>query len=150
MIESGLKYRCTPEELRDVFLSWARDDKAFFAAGACHILAHMFLSLHGGQGFELIYIKPTNGLPGNHIYVSNGTHAFDFNGWSIEEELIRVHKEAYTHENPEWDYDRIIIKEGLVKYLKHSDHLRPPEYYPELPWNRARNYIKQFPDSPEI
>lgn len=40
MPEPTLKYMRTPEESRDVFLSWQREDMVFFAAGACHILAH--------------------------------------------------------------------------------------------------------------
>lgn len=148
MIESGLKYTRTTEEKRDVVLSWNRDDKAFFATGACHILAHLFLSLHAGEGYELIYIKPTNNMPGNHMYASNGTWAFDFNGWNKEIELLDVHVAAFTKAYPEWDYERIVIEEGLVEYLKHSNHLRPPEYFLELPWKRAYDYIQQFATEP--
>ena len=48
----------------------------FFAAGACHILAHMFLLLNPNEDFDLIYTKPVNKQPGNHMYASNGTWAF--------------------------------------------------------------------------
>jgi|GEM_PF-5547268 len=33
----------TPEERRNTFKSWERDDRAFFASGACHILADLFV-----------------------------------------------------------------------------------------------------------
>lgn len=148
MIEAGLKYMRTVEEKRDMFLSWQRDDKAFFAAGACHILAHLFLSLHSGKGYQLIYIKPKSNQPGNHMYVSDGTWAFDFNGWNKESELIATHVSAFQAAYPGWDYERILIEEGLVEYLKHSDHLRPPEYFPELPWKRAYEFIRLFPATP--
>ena len=69
----------TPEESRDVFLSCQREDMVFFADGACHILVHMFLSLKQNEDFDLIYTKPVNKQPGNHMYVSGGTWAFDFN-----------------------------------------------------------------------
>lgn len=91
--EPGIIFQRTPDENRDMFLAWQRPDKAFFAAGACHILAHMFLSLHHGEGYEFIYIKPKGDYPGNH-------------------------------------------------------HVRPPEYFPELPWRRAYDYIRQFPAEP--
>jgi hypothetical protein len=148
MYEPGLAYMRTPEEKRDVFASWRRDDKAFFASGACHILAHMFLSLHAGEGYELAYIKPTGQHPGNHMYASDGTWAFDFNGWTKEEELLAGHAAAFQRAYPGWAYERIIIREGLPEYLKHSNHLRGPEYFPELPWERANKYLQKFPESP--
>ena len=49
MPEPALKYMRAPEESRDVFLSWQREDMVFFAAGACHILAHMFLLLNPNE-----------------------------------------------------------------------------------------------------
>lgn len=146
--DPGIHYERTPEEFKDVFLAWQREDKAFFAAGACHILAHMFLSLHHGEGYELIYIKPKAKRPGNHLYASNGTWAFDFNGWTLEAELLEATKKAYSTRHKNWDYDRIVITEGLPEYLKHSNHLRGPEYFPQLPWERAYQYIKQFPSTP--
>ena len=84
MPEPALKYMRTPEESCDVFLSWQREDMVFFAAGACHILAHMFLLHNPNEDFDLIYTKPVNKQPGNHMYVSGGTWAFDFNRWSLE------------------------------------------------------------------
>ena len=40
MPEPALKYMRTPEGSSDVFLSWRQEYMVFFAAGACHILAH--------------------------------------------------------------------------------------------------------------
>ncbi len=149
MYEPGILYTRSDAENRDPFLAWQRNDKAFFAAGACHILAHMFLSLHVGEGFKLIYIKPKNGAMGNHLYASNDTWAFDFNGWTREAELLEVYAAAYRQAESNWDYDRIVISEGLPAYIAKGEHnLRPPEYFPHLPWERAYNYIKQFPDNP--
>lgn len=143
----GSKYDRTPEEYRDPFLAWKRDDKAFFAAGACHILAHMFLQLHNGEGYELIHIKPKQHNRGHHMYASNGTWAFDFNGWTHETELLAVYTAAYRGKYDDWDYDRIVVTEGLPSYALKADHC-PPEYFPYLPWERAYSYIKQFPSKP--
>lgn len=149
MYVSGLKYMRSPEESRDVFLAWKRPDKAFFASGACHILAHMFLSLHYGEQYQLIYIKPKQkNYPGNHMYASDGKWAFDFNGWTLEEELLEVTKKEFGDKYKGWDYTRIVIKEGLPEYLKHSNHLRGPEYFPQLPWERAYKYVKRFSYTP--
>lgn len=42
----------TDEEKIDQFKSWARDDQAFFASGACHILAELFVQLRGAFSGE--------------------------------------------------------------------------------------------------
>ena len=57
----------TPEGSSDVFLSWRREDMVLFAAGVCHILAHMLLSLHPNEGFDTIYTKSVNKQPGCHM-----------------------------------------------------------------------------------
>ena len=82
----------------------------FFAAGACHILAHMFLSLHPNEGFDLIDTKPVNKQPGNHMYVSGGTWAFDFNRWSLEKDLLKVNETFAKDRYPNWNYERIVIE----------------------------------------
>ncbi|HEX3588635.1 MAG TPA: hypothetical protein VHV74_03310 [Pseudonocardiaceae bacterium] len=40
----------TPLERADQLASWQRPDQAFFAAGACHILAFAFLEAFPGLG----------------------------------------------------------------------------------------------------
>ena len=110
MPEFALKYMRTTEDSCDVFLSWRREDMVFFAAGACHILAHMFLSLHPNEGFDLIYTKPVNKQPGNHMYVSGGTWAFDFNRWSLEKDLLKVNETFAKDRYPNWNYERIVIE----------------------------------------
>ena len=92
MPEFALKYMRTTEYSCDIFLSLRREDMVFFAAGVCHILAHMLLSLHPNEGFDTIYTKPVNKQPGNHMYVSGGTWAFDFNRWSLEKDLLKVNE----------------------------------------------------------
>ncbi|HVQ44563.1 MAG TPA: hypothetical protein VMT30_06370 [Candidatus Saccharimonadia bacterium] len=147
MYQPGIVYERTPEEYRDPFLAWKREDRAFFAAGACHILAHMFLELHTGEGYKLIHIKPRGEQPGHHMYASNGVWVFDFNGWTREEELLEVYGAAYRQKHPGWEYERIVVEEGLPSYALKNNH-RPPEYFPYLPWERAYTYIKRFPAEP--
>lgn len=110
MPEPALKYMRTPEESRDVLLSWLREDMVLFAAGACHILAHMFLLLNPNEDFDLIYTKPVNKQPGNHMYVSGGTWAFDFNRWSLEKDLLKVNETFAKDRYPNWNYERIVIE----------------------------------------
>jgi hypothetical protein len=140
----------TPEERRDPFLSWQRDDQAFFAAGACHILAELFTQLHQHEGFKMIYIKPGKGHAGNHMYASDGTWAFDHNGWTKENVLLTETETAYKMKYPGWNYARVVIEPGidsLEKFCKANNH-RLPWQFAHLPWERACNYIKRFPDAP--
>ncbi len=148
MYEPALRHTRTHAERADVLLAWERDDRAFFAAGACHILAHQFVSLHLGEGYEIVHIQPRGTMTGSHMYATNGEWAFDFNGWTRETELLDVHAEAYRTVDPDWDYDRIVLTEGLPEFLKHTNDFRPPEYFPELPWRRAHAYIHQFDRHP--
>jgi hypothetical protein len=147
--KSTLEFRRTPEEKKDQFLSWAREDQAFFAAGACHILAFTFHSLHADEGYEIIHIQPKENFSGHHVYVSNGTWAFDHNGWTKEEDLLTITKEAYRRNAPEWDFDRLIVTDDLESFCKRTNH-RPPAYFAYLPWERAYKYIKKFDGQPPI
>lgn len=150
MYKPSLLFDRTPEQRRDKFASWARDDQAFFAAGACHILADLFVELHAHEGFTLIYLKPAEGFPGNHVYASDGVWAFDHNGWTKEDELLRVTEAAYAAKYPGWSYSRQVIKptiDSLENFCKANFH-RLPWQFAYLPWERAYKYIKQFPEQP--
>jgi hypothetical protein len=147
MYKPSLLFDRTPEERRDPFLFWKRKDQPFFAAGACHILAEMFCRLHYGEGYELIYIKPKDGKPGTHVYASNGTWAFDHNGWTKENELLKITSAAYEQRYPGWGYERIVIKDDLETFCR-KNNCRQPWQFAHLPWERAYNYIKQFASAP--
>lgn len=147
MYTVGINYERSVEEYNDPFLAWKRSDKAFFASGACHILAYMFLSVHDKEGYKLIHIKPRSPFRGNHMYASNGTWAFDFNGWALEKELLTEYEKAYQAKYPGWSYDRIEVDEPFHTYIQKSNHM-PPEYFPYLPWERAYKYIKSLPPNP--
>jgi hypothetical protein len=149
MYTVGIKYERTPEEYQDPFLAWKREDISFFAAGACHILAYMFLSLHNNDECELIHIKPVGHYRGNHMYVVIGEWAFDFNGWTLEKELLNEYEKAYKELYDEWKFKRVIVEEKFTDYILKNNH-RPPEYFPYLPWERAYNYIKKFTDKPPV
>jgi hypothetical protein len=150
MYKSSLLFERTPEQKSDMFKSWERDDQAFFATGACHILAGLFVQLHNSEDFRLIYIKPKEGFSGNHVYASNGSWAFDHNGWTKEEELLEATERTYKEKYPGWSYTRIAIEpspNALEIFCKHNNH-RLPWQFAYLPWERAYNYIKRFPSSP--
>jgi hypothetical protein len=145
MYRPGIIYTRTPDENQDIFKAWARPDEAFFAAGACHILGHLFFWMHRHEGFKLTHIRPTKGDVGHHMFASNGEWAFDFNGWTREKDLLQSYTAAYKKEYPGWSYEKIIYEHGL--FDKPEDHM-PPEFFPHLPWERAYKYIQRFPTQP--
>lgn len=151
MYKPGITYTRSDAEKRDIFLAWNRPDEAFFAAGACHILAHLFASMHRHEGFEIIHISPKGkDASGHHMYAGNGEWAFDFNGWTREEELLREYAKAYQAKYPGWEYEKIVVPmdwQGFGEYLLKTHH-RPPEYFPYLPWERAYEFIGRFPAKP--
>jgi hypothetical protein len=150
MYKPSLLFDRTSEERKDPFLSWKRKDQAFFAAGACHILADLFIQLHPNENFKMIYIKPHEGFTGNHVYASNGKWAFDHNGWTEEKVLLAATQKACGEKYPGWRYERHVIEsatDSLEKFCK-ANHHRLPWQYAHLPWERAYNYIKRFPDLP--
>lgn len=137
----------TPEEKVDQFKSWARDDQAFFTSGACHILADLFVQLHGDEDFYKIHIKPAKGFSGNHVYATNGEWAFDHNGWTKEKVLLETTAKAFRNRYPAWDYERRIIEEDFETFCKENNH-RLPWQFAYLPWERAYNYIHKFSRKP--
>jgi hypothetical protein len=148
MYKPCLYYKRTPEEKVDKFVSWKRDDTSFFAAGACHILAHMFMELHYHEKkLTMIGLKANKDRYIHHVYVTDGTWAFDYALWTLEEELLRETKKANLSINKDWNYEKIEIKEDLDTFCKLQNH-RPPAYFPYLPWERAYNYIKEFSPTP--
>lgn len=140
----------TPEEKRDIFVSWSRSDQAFFASGACHILANLFVQLHQHEGYKMIHIKPAQGFTGNHVYASNGEWAFDHNGWTKEKELLSTTSKAFREKYPNWTYERTVIENSLTSledFCKANNH-RLPWQYAYLPWERAYKYIARFSKAP--
>lgn len=140
MYRPSSQFRRTPEERRDQLLSWNREDQAFFAAGACHILAFAFLETYPQAGFRPIGLWP-RGLdyPG-HVYVGDGTWAFDHDGWTMEGELISVSCAA----EPEADFRALPIEVGLDTFCARHNH-RPRHLFAFDPWSRAQRYIEEFP-----
>ncbi len=144
MYKSSIHFERTPEEQRNQMLAWKRSDEAFFGAGACHILAYTFKWLHEESDYDIIFIKPKEPFThGNHVYVTDGEWAFDFNGWTKEKELLAEAEKAYGGKYPGWQYERMILDCDLETFCKENYH-RPPAYYAYLPWERTYAFIDKF------
>ncbi|MBF6278561.1 MULTISPECIES: hypothetical protein [Nocardia] len=127
-------------ERADQQLSWNRDDQAFFAAGACHILAYAFLEIHT-RGWNPIGLWPSSADNPSHVYASDGTWAFDHCGWTPEPELLLASRAAEPHA----DYQRRPILMGLDEFCARHYHRTRTEFACD-PWPRAHDYISRFAD----
>jgi hypothetical protein len=145
--QAAITFARTPAEYRDPFLSWERDDKSFFAAGACHILAYLFCQLHSDTSYQRILISPHKGYFGHHMYVTDGTWALDYAGWTMEAELLEETERAMDTMQPQWSCDRLVIAEDIETFCSAHNH-RPPSHFPDLPWRRAYAYLATLPDRP--
>jgi len=146
MYETSHKYKRTDVQRKNQRLSWQRSDKAFFASGACHILAYTFFDLHRNEGYKIIGLDTGQGYA-SHVYISDGNWAFDFNGWTKEEELLSVTESISKEINPNWSYKRMLIEDDLETFCEKNYHRRPA-YFLHLPWERTYNFISQFSDTP--
>lgn len=141
-------YRVSGEVKRDPVRRWALPDRVFFACGACHILAHVFIS-QARQDFRPIWIKPLPGYTGNHIVAVCGTQAFDYHGHSHWPELLRHMKAKANRWWPGWDCELIELPiDVLISESKSREYdglwLREPRQFLHDARPRAELFIQRF------
>ncbi|MQY05019.1 hypothetical protein [Actinomadura macrotermitis] len=134
------RFRRTGAERQDQLLSWNRDDVAFFAAGACHILAYAFIATYPDAGFGPVGLWPRGARDACHVYVTDGVWAFDHDGWTLQSELLRGARAA----EPLSDLRPRPIRMGLDAFCARHHH-RPRQCFAFDPWERALRYIARFP-----
>lgn len=123
----------TPLERTDQLASWQRPDQAFFAAGACHILAFAFLEAFPGLGFTPVALWADDALYPHHVYVTDGEWAFDFAGWTRQAELLAVVGPAYR--------PRPIDVDLATFCARHNHRMR--DRFAFDPWQRAQRYVAE-------
>lgn len=133
-------FRRTAAERTDQNAAWNRPDRAFFAAGACHVLAFAFLSLYPDAGFVPMGLWRSGAPNPSHVYVTDGTWGFDHDGWTPEAELVAVTRA----DDPDADYLPRRITLDVDTFCRQHNH-RPPEWFAYDPWPRAERYIARFP-----
>ncbi|MFB8003227.1 hypothetical protein [Nocardia sp. NPDC056000] len=131
--------RRTPLERFDQDLAWHRYDQWFFAAGACHILAYVFVEQHH-EGFTVVGLWPGTAADPSHVFATDGTWAFDHSGWTPMAELLEASRAA----EPDADYHPHPISMDLDEFCaRHWS--RSPAEFPRDPRPRACAYIARFP-----
>ena len=139
-----LAFQRTPSERADALLAWQRPDQAFFAAGACHILAFAFLEAYPRSGFGPVLVQPKAGHRGTHVFVTDGAVAFDHAGYTPLPELREATWAAYRAAYEGWDAALVPITTDLETFCREHDS-RSRRDYPFDPWDRAMAYLKKFP-----
>ncbi len=125
---------------------WHRPDRHFFANGACHVLAFAFLERYPDMGFRARWLKPAAGFTGNHIYVTDGTNAFDYHGLTMEQRLLAFIFKRAQRFFPGWDATLVDVPAPALICESQSMqieglHLREPNQFLHDALPRARHYL---------
>jgi hypothetical protein len=134
-------FRRTPAERVDQELAWNRTDQAFFAAGACHILAWTFVEQR--PYFGIAALRKVGEANPSHVIATDGRWAFDHDGWTMETDLLA----ATAQYEPEKPWELLSVSTDLGTFCATNNH-RLPDLYFDDPRPRARAYIARFPPTP--
>ncbi|MCW2308661.1 hypothetical protein [Rhodobium gokarnense] len=124
-------YVLKPGIKRDPERRWALPDRIFFGFGACHILAGVFLRRSPLAGFYGERVVPDEGFSGNHIFVTDGTVAFDFHGYVLRERLVAHHCNCWRRQQAGWHgrMERVDFDLLDTADLNRRKMLGPDQYF---------------------
>jgi hypothetical protein len=130
---------------KDPVRRWALPDRIFFGHGACHILAGVFLRVPPMRGFHAERIVPAEGFAGNHIYVTDGTLAFDYHGYSGRERLLAHHAKGWSGYRPGWSATIETVAFDLLDTTElNRRKMLGPDQYLHDPKARAQMFIDRI------
>jgi hypothetical protein len=132
------RFRRTPIERADQRIAWERGDQAFFAAGACHILAFTCRDSYPDRVIGLTAMILDGDEHPFHVYATWEGWAFDASGWNPGHEVLAV--------NAAFEGRRITragITTGLAAFCTAHRHRMPDQYWRD-PVPRARAYLGRF------
>ncbi len=138
-------YKVKPGIKRDPEKRWALPDRIFFGHGACHILAGTYLRDPPLDGFHAERIVPVGDFFGNHIFVTDGSVAFDYHGYSSRKRLLDQFRSSWSKEYPGWDCTLEIVDFDLLcsRDLNARKMLGPDQYRHDAVV-RARRFIEKY------
>jgi len=131
-------FRRTPLERSDQRVSWERPDRAFFASGACHILAWSCRDSYPDQPIEIAAMWLAEERLPLHAYAVWDGWAFDSSGWNPEADLLAVNAEFEGR-----SVSRLAIGLTLAEFCLAYDHRMPHQYWRD-PLPRAHAYVRRF------
>jgi len=129
----------------DLSASWHRPDRAFFASGACHILAHAFLQRCSETKYHALYILPQPGFRGSHVIVSNGKSIFDYHGRTNRDFFLNHYFAKMRRFFPGWQAELLPIESSLVeeKFCRRFNHRMPHQFFKD-PLPRAYSFLNRL------
>ncbi|MFK7965471.1 MAG: hypothetical protein AB8C46_16045 [Burkholderiaceae bacterium] len=136
-----------PGTKQDPVRRWNLSDRAFFGHGACHILAFAFLERFPNRDFYPVWIKPGDGHRGNHVFVTDGSVAFDYRGYLNNERLVSYHWQQYCREYPGWNAELVRVEANLCDPAALASLgmiVRAPEDFLHNALPRARQYLSKY------
>lgn len=136
----------TSEEKADADLSWSRPDEEFFASGACHVLAAMFLSMYPRAGFRACGVSPrAPHRRGEHVVVARDDLVFDWAGYSPRETFVAEYSEAMRTIFPDWAGDFTPINVDVIgwDFCMARNHRHPSQFRHD-PLSRAEAFVRRF------
>ena len=135
ILKSGIK--------KDPVRRWMLPDRIFFGHGACHILAGTYLLHPPVAGFYAERIVPADGFPGAHVYVTDGTVAFDYHGYSLRARLLAHHKKGWSRHRADWTCEMVAVTFDLLDTLElNLRKMLGPDQYLHDPIPRAQTFIR--------
>lgn len=133
--EAAGAFRRTELERSDQRVSWDRSDQAFFAAGACHVLAWVCRDTYGEQQIGIEALRFEGEQQVFHTYATWDGWTFDHSGWNPEPQLLAINT---AFEGVE--LERAPITVGLADFCDEHHHRMPHEYW-RNPTPRARAFV---------
>ena len=137
-------FQPAPGTKQDPEKRWAQPDRAFFAHGACHILAGVYLAHPPRSGFRAERIVPNGPYPGNHIYITDGRVAFDYRGYVARDRLLEWFRTQLRRQMPGWSGTVQPVDFDLLNTADlNARKMRGPDQYLHNPIPRARAFLAQ-------
>jgi hypothetical protein len=134
----------TPEEKADLERSWRRPDEEFFASGACHVLAGVFLRGPLADGFGALLIEPRDGARGGHVIAASAQWVFDCRGWQRREPYLAEYAAALRAVIPGWSCVLTAIDDPCAwAFCRKYQHRHPTQFFGE-PIPRAEAFLRRF------
>jgi hypothetical protein len=128
---------------KDQASSWQRRDRAFFASGACHILAHVFLQEYADHKYRPYMILPNCAFRGSHVYAATEDSVFDYHGFSDKGRFLKHYFFQMKRFFPGWTATIIELNDFMTPSFFGEFKCRAPNQYFADPLPRARAFIQR-------
>ncbi|WP_416393788.1 MULTISPECIES: hypothetical protein [unclassified Curtobacterium] len=132
------RFRRTPLERSDQRISWDRTDGAFFAAGACHVLAYRCAATRRRVAIGIQAMRRADDGAVVHVVAAWGEWLFDFNGWNPASDLLLANEEF-----EQTRFNLHPIEAGVEDFCLRWNHRLPNQYHHD-PTGRADAFVRRF------